>query len=137
MTLHDCAYENVKLQFVADLRQRIKNMQRELADGSTALPVDDLDSKTFKEILGGELYYIFIKLSEFLSNCLDSSFIQEDATSVNWDWMRTKFVDLTKFILEIFEPTSQVIDDAIKMNDYRQLLARFDKEVVRSFLQLT
>ena len=134
MTLHDCVYENVKLQFVADLRRRIKNMQRELIDDSTVSPDNDLDSETFQEILGGQIYSLFIPFSQFLSECLDSSFHQKDNVVIDWDWMRAKFVDLAKFILETFEPTSRVVDDAIKTNDYHQLLTRFDKEVVRKFL---
>ena len=134
MTLHDCVYENVKLQFVTDLRRRIKNMQRELADGPTMLPDDDLDQETFQDLLGGQIYYFFIPFVQFLSSELDSSFHQENNIVIDWDWMRGKFVDLAKFILEVFEPTSQVIDDAVKTNDYHQLLTRFDKEVVRKFL---
>ena len=135
MTLQDCEYENLKLKFVAELRKRIKCIQQHLTnpDDFAVFSNDNSEADTFQKCLDFQLFIFFYPFTELLEQCLDSGFARNNQEEVDFDWIKAKFIDMTKFLLTILEPTSKIMSESIKAQDYYNLLTRFDMEIVSKF----
>lgn len=125
--------QKVKLQLIADVREKIASMERELTDDFNILPNDHIEVETFEQALGCEIQCLLDAFANCVLDCSGKGFAD---TCSNWPFVKKGFVEVTKLSLQIFEQTSKIIDDAFKSNDYHGLLSRFDTEIVPKFTEV-
>lgn len=137
-TLKEIEYQNMKLQFIGELRKRLVGIVDSLTE-----PLVDEDEPvgegylclTEEENFDFQLFNFFIPFAESLDNCYSSGFMIGNFTAENFNEARRRFVGMAKFILQVFGPTVKIFEQkVIRQHDYTGVLDAFDEHIVKKFL---
>jgi hypothetical protein len=114
------AYRDIKLHLVEGLKYDMQNIQQKLID-------EDQQGEDFDGIKKSLIYSFIQPFCELLNEELDSAFRSDE---LDFDTIKDRYIDLTNFMLRIFEPTAELLSEAFRSNDYSRLVARFYHEVL-------